>query len=160
MKAGLNMLVTFGKHQGNTVETLVLKQPDYIKWVLEQPNPSGGLGRVRTEALRIIGIFDHKPILGTCNGHGCKRPPVRFSAYAGNSETLYQWCGSCDPYEAGAVSGKLAEIKTYRDALRHIEWTDGGVKAGYKAIVKAMALRKGLPKRSGGAQVTAFFATV
>jgi hypothetical protein len=160
METTSTMLVTFGKkHQGKTVESLILKEPDYIKWVLEQPNPTGGLARVKAEALRLIGIFDQKPIMGPCNGHGCKQPPVRFSAYAGNSEALYQWCDSCNPYEAGAVSGKLAEIKTYRDALRHVEWTDGGVKSGYKAIVKAMALRKGLPKRSGDAQVKAFFAT-
>jgi len=153
------MLVTFGKHQGKAVETLLLKEPDYIKWVLEQPSPSGGLGRVQAEVLRLIAIFDRKPILGTCYKHSCNQPPIRFSAYAGNSEMLYQWCGTCDPYEAGAMNGKLAEIKTYREALRHIEWTDGGVKSGYKAIVKAIALRKGLPKRTGDAQVTAFFAT-
>jgi len=154
------MVVTFGKHKGKTVGSLVLKEPDWIKWVIEQPSPSGGLGRVQVEALRLIAIFDQKPILGTCNGHGCKLPPVRLSAYAGNSEMVYQWCGSCDPYEAGAASGKLAEIKSYRDALRHVEWTDGGVKSGYKAIVKAIALRKGLPKRTGDAQIAEFFATV
>ena len=149
------MLVTFGKHQGKTVESLILKEPDYIKWVLEQASPSGGLARVQTEALRLIGIFDQKPITRDCMGHGCKRPAVRFTAYARNSADLYPWCATCDPYQAGAIGGKLTEIKTYRDAIHHVTWTDGGVKAGYKSIVKAMALRKGLPQRSGAAQMAA-----
>jgi len=52
----------------------------------------------------------------------------------------------------------LTVVRTYSDALHYIEWTVRGVKSGYKAIIRALALRKGLPKRSGDAQVDAFFA--
>src|ERR1041384_2473436 len=126
-------------------------------WVLEQANPTGGLGRVQAEALRLISIFDQKPIGRSCMGHECKQPAVRFTAYAGNSVDLYPWCAACDPYQAGANSGKLTVIQTYQDALKHVTWTDGGVKAGYRSILKAMALSKGLPKRSGEAQINTFF---
>jgi hypothetical protein len=151
------MLVNFGKHEGKTVEMLVLKEPDYVKWVLYQPSPSGELERIRSETLRLIAIFDHKPILGSCTGRECVNSPVRFSAYAGSSETLYTWCGSCDPYEAGANSGRLTDIYTHPDALAHVDRTERGVRSGYRAIVKAMAVAKGLPNRSGEAQVRAFF---
>lgn len=151
------MVVMFGKHQGKTVAFLVLKEPDYVRWVLEQQNPTGGLARVHAEAKRLIAIFDQKPIIGSCMGHNCKQPAVRFTAYAGNSAALYTWCATCDPYESGANSGTLTEIRGFRDALRHVTWTDGGAKSGYKSIVRAMALRKGLPLRSGSPQITAFF---
>lgn len=151
------MLVPFGKHQGKTVGTLVLKHPDYIKWVLAQQGPTGGLKRIRDEAERLIRIFDAKPILGACSGRNCKRPPVIFSAADRSSSLLYQWCDSCDPYQSGAAPGKLTVVRTYRAALNHVESTCGGVKSSYKTIIGVIAQRKGLPKRSGERQVDAFF---
>jgi len=152
------MLVTIGKHKGKTVGTLVLKHPDHIKWVLEQRAASGGLAQIQREAERLIEIFDAKPILGACSGRNCLRQPVRFTAHAGRASALYPWCDSCDPYTAGAPPGTLAEIRTYRDALRHIEWTYEGLSSGYKAIIKAIARSKGLPKRVGEQEIDAFFA--
>lgn len=151
------MIVSFGKHKGMAVETLVLKEADYIRWVLLHPDPSGELASLRTEVSRLIAIFDQKPFVGKCSGAGCARAPVRVSAYAGSADSIYQWCGSCDPYSEGAADGKLTFIQTYAQALRHVTSTDRGVQSSYRTIVKNLAIAKGLPKRSGEVQVREFF---
>jgi hypothetical protein len=51
----------------------------------------------------------------------------------------------------------LTEVRTYREALEHVEFTCGGGKADYKAIIRDFALAKGLPQRSGEKQIEAFF---
>ena len=152
------MLVSFGKHKGKTVARLVTKEADYVKWVLGQPDATGGLARLRSEMIRLIHIFDSKPIIGTCYHRGCERPPTRFSAYVGAEGGLFAWCDLCDPYEAGAFPGRLAIVRSYKDGLQHVESTCEGRKAGYRAIIREMAIRKGLPKRSGEAALDGFFA--
>jgi hypothetical protein len=151
------MRITIGKHAGESVAEVVLKHADYCKWLLDKDDASGVLERMRVEAQRLISIFDSKPILGSCNGSGCAKRSVRFSAYRGNSELPHWWCETCSPYLAGASQGKLTIIKTYRDALDHVESTCGGTRGGYSEIIRAMAIAKGLPKRSGEKQIGDFF---
>jgi len=151
------MLVTFGKHKGKSLETLVIKEPDYIKWVLDQYAAEGPLAKLREEAVRLTSIFDNKPILRQCLGHQCTKRSVRFTAYTGVWSPLYYWCAKCDPYEQGALKGKLTVLTRYREALQHVEFSCYGDKAGYKAIIRDIALAKGLPQRSGESQVESFF---
>src|SRR5690348_4053546 len=118
------MLVTFGKHQGRTVEELVLKEPDYVVWMLMQPNPAGAMARTCHEARRLIGVFDDKPFLGPCSGRDCPRPATRCSVYGQNIQPVC-WCDDCDPYSMGASQGRLQIITGYGDAVRHVgAWCD------------------------------------
>jgi hypothetical protein len=48
-------------------------------------------------------------------------------------------------------------VKNYKGALQHVEWTCGGVKSAYKSMIRAVALAKGLPERSGDKEIDAFF---
>jgi hypothetical protein len=70
---------------------------------------------------------------------------------------LYYWCNSCDPYQAGAIEGKLTIITTYRQALDHISLSCKKRSRDYIAIVKALAHAKGLPDRVTEGQAEAFF---
>jgi hypothetical protein len=135
---------------------VVLKDPDYVQWMLTQSEPSGALARVRAEALRLMATFDAKALVAPCSGHGCRRLATRFSAYAGNTGLLNQWC-DCDPYQTGAAPGKLRILHTYRQGLAHVEQRCGGLKSGYRKIIKLMAQAKGLPTRVGDQQAAAFF---
>lgn len=40
------MQVAFGKHTGKSVELLVLKDPSYIRWILDQLNTYGAMKKV------------------------------------------------------------------------------------------------------------------
>jgi hypothetical protein len=152
------MQVTFGKHHGKYLTTLILKEPNYVKWVLEQTAAAGPLAQVKAEVERLVSIFDDKPITQGCYGRNCNKQAVKFSAYVGSPSPLCTWYDSCNPYHRGALDGKLVELKTYRKALQHVALTCGERKGRYRAIIKSIALAKGLPKRSRQQHIHAFFA--
>jgi hypothetical protein len=152
------MTITFGKYRGKSVEWLVLKAPDYLKWILEQPDSTCNLASVKTEALRLISLFDAKQITKPCLGSNCSKAAIQFTAYQGNPYLIYAWCDTCDPYQQGASPGKLTFIKTYRDALNYVKRDGGGRSSDYKGAIKKIAMAKGLPARSSEAQMKEFFA--
>src|SRR4051812_5070141 len=112
---GESMELSFGRHQGRTVEELVLKEPGYLMWMLTQPSPTGEFARAVHEARRLIAVFDAKPFVRACYGTDCKSLATRFSAYRQSTE-LFFWCGECDPCELGAWPTKITILKTYLDA--------------------------------------------
>lgn len=152
------MQISFGKHNGKSAEEVVLKNGSYVKWVLSQPDAGAGLSRLRAELKRLVGKLDAKPIVGKCHGHNCSNQPLRFSAYWNNDSSLFSWCETCDPYSAGALEGKLYSIRSYEDALSHVELRCGGTQAGYDRMARALAEKKGLPSRVGAAAAKKFFA--
>jgi hypothetical protein len=142
------MIIDFGKYQGKSVEWLVLNAPDYLKWVLELAAPTGGLVAVKAEALRLISLFDRKQILKSCLGRGCAKTATQLSGYQGNSYSMYAWCDTCDPYQAGATRWKLRLIRTYNDALDFIQQTCDRRRSAYRAAIGTIARAKGFPERS------------
>lgn len=56
----------FGKHSDKSIEVLLLKDPDYVFWMLDLEDSAGSMARACAEASRLIAIFDEKPMLGTC----------------------------------------------------------------------------------------------
>lgn len=152
------MLITFGKYKKSSVASVVLKDPDYVRWVLRQENPEGALSKVKNEMKNLIAAFDSMPIMRKCNGLNCQEKSTLFSTYSGSASSLFFWCDLCNPYQCGANKGKLTTHKTYKEALEHIDFSCNGTKAGYKAIIRGLAIAKGLPKRSGEVQIAAFFA--
>jgi len=148
----MNALV--GKHQGKSMEQLVVKEPAYIHWLLAQ-SPTGGLLAMKNEAKRLIQIFDAKPYAVSCFNR-CGRPATRFSVY-GNGIAPMWWCAACDPYGQGANQGKLQILISYMQALSHVDFFCGGRTTDYRSLIKDMAQAKGVT-RAGAAQLTALFA--
>ena len=151
------MLMKVGIHEGTLVETLVLKRPDYVAWVLTQTNATAGLQECRDEAIRLIEKFDAKPILRKCHRANCPNTATRYTVYVKDVRTPFCWCSSCDPHRGGAEKGKLTEIISYKDALRYVAKTCKGGATNYKALIRAMAITKGLPERAREADNEAFF---
>lgn len=150
------MVIPFGtKHKGEKIGKVLLKDPSYIMWALEQSG-SGAMLAVQAEAKRLISKFDSKPILVPC--FKCKSAASYFSCYSNNASALYAWCKSCDPYSQAANQGKLTNVRTFAEAMRFIQFSCGDTKGERNNIVKRMAEAKGLPRRVGDAQVDAFFA--
>ena len=57
LERGIPMIINFGKYAGKSVEFLILKQPEYVKWILDSDGIIGPLFRVKEEILRLINIF-------------------------------------------------------------------------------------------------------
>jgi hypothetical protein len=151
------MDITFGKHAGKALELIILKEPDYLTWMLAQTGATGAMKQAQLEAERLISIFDKKPYIKACEGNSCGKPSTRCTVYMHNVLTPYWWCANCDPYQSGANSGKLYPISTYRQALQHVALHCGGKASDCKAIIKEMAIAKGLPSRVGKPQAQKFF---
>jgi hypothetical protein len=153
------MILSFGKkHAGKSLELLVLKEPDYIKWMLEQKNPGAAMKRAQDEAKRLIAKFDAMPFTENCSGHtGSPHPATRCTVYGNNVRGPYWWCDACNPYQSGANPGKLQEVRSYGQALRHVASFCGGRVSDYKSLIRDLAAAKGLPSRVGEKQAQAFF---
>jgi hypothetical protein len=151
------MIITFGEYRKRSVEWLVLKRPDYVKWILERPAVAGPLAAVKAEVLRLVSIFDAKPILKPCSGRNCSKTAIRFSAYQGVSYDMWAWCEACDPFRFGAAPWKLTDIGTYNDALEFVRQKCDRRGPDYRAAIDAIARAKGFPDRSSEARIQRFF---
>lgn len=149
------MLINIGKkYNGKSTEIVLLKEPDYVKWVLNKSDATGPLLRIKNDFQRLIEIFDSKDLIAEC--HKCKEPATRLSFYKGNTIPM-TWCTECDPYTQGAIEGKLNIFNDYNSALEFVEYYYGGNKSSYKSIIRNIASLKGLPERVGEKQAQDFF---
>lgn len=160
------MNVGFGKHADVDVRRLVLKNPDYVEWVLGEPSPSGKLATLAARLQSHIRTFDKAPFVTPCNGRGksregkCTRPTTRGTAYrshSGLSVALYFWCDKCDPRQSGAAA-MLIDVRTYREALDVVATlSPRPKKSEYAMIVGYLADAKGLPPRLTAKVLDEFF---
>jgi hypothetical protein len=149
------MLATIGAHKGTSMDILVLKQPDYINWLLPY-DAKGPLEAMKTEAVRLVDVFDAKELVVSCSGDGCKRAASRFSMY-GADVTPMCWCADCDPHLLGAKPGKIQVMQTYRDCMAHVTRHCGAQKNAYIEVIKRVARVKGMGARVGELQAQTFF---
>jgi hypothetical protein len=126
---------------------------------LSQKDATGPMAIVQKEARRLISLFDKKPILKKCFGHNCSNIATRCTVYNINVEGPFWWCDTCDPYQRGALGGKLQALITYSQAISHVDMYCRGRKEDYQSIIRSMAEAKGLPARVGKVQAAAFFTT-
>ena len=103
----------------------------------------------------LIGIFDDKPFVKKCNGKYCNNLATRACAYIGGFPLTY-WCEQCDPYSAGAMRGKLLEIRTYDDAVSYAT-SYLSTRTATPKFIKKFAQAKGLPARIGKRVLESFF---
>jgi hypothetical protein len=148
------MKFSVGKHSGKDTRYVLLKDPDYVRWTLNQANLSGGLLAARKDLQLKKAQFDAKPFVAKCFGN-CKKPSTRASVYLGSPD-LFVWCDSCDPYSRGALQGKLDIVRSYDDALKHVEYTCGNNKAYMKDIIRQLATAKGMPARFTASAISNF----
>jgi hypothetical protein len=151
------MFMRFGKHIGKSLETVVLKEPDYVLWMLAQQDATGPLARAREEAVGLIQGFDRKPFRVPCCKSGCTRRATRCSVYRDNLGPAW-FCDECDPYSLGAAPGRLGIIRSYWDAVNHVDLYCAGRRGDLKALIRSLALAKGLSARSTDRDALAFFA--
>ena len=146
------MKLTFGKHKGKSVETIVLKHPDYAMWLLSKTDAGEPLAHIRKEVARLIRFFDSKPFVYRC--YGCRKSATRFSL-AHPSPTAYWWCDKCNPRSMGCDE-LLSVGHTYEKAMQYAALALGKDQA--RGLIRDIAEAKGLPKRVGEKQAKEFFA--
>ena len=150
------MKVGFGKYKNMTIEALVLKEAYYVAWILDQSDPSGPLARAQAEIQRLIHLFDVTPYRTKCYGHDCSKSAKYCTVYQSNAYSRMWWCDGCNPYQMGAIDGKLSRISTYRDAINHCRIFCSR-REDFNNLIKHIAQAKGLPQRVGEKQAAEFF---
>lgn len=139
---------SFGKHEDKSVAWVLLSHPDYLKWMKEQ----GMTDKKEYQfALKLLQILEEKPFSkvrcsGSCKG---SNDVTRLSLYQGRNNMNMWFCDSCDPYECGAISGKLSTIKTFNAFLNNGTQKNGLLKTYCKA--------KGVPDRKTNASLKTYF---
>lgn len=141
------MYMTFGKHEGKTIELLMIKEPKYVHWILNQPSPRGQLLDVKNHVMKLIKIFDAKPFIGkSCQGGMCDQPATRFAVYRDNLSSTW-WCDTCNPHQLGAIVGNLQMLNDYYHALRHVRMYCRERVSDYRDLLGVMAKAKGLANK-------------
>jgi hypothetical protein len=138
------------------VELLILKDPDYVAWVLGHRGAVGRLAEVQGEALRLIALFDARPVVARCHGQGCEERAAYGCVYRGAVRPTW-WCPGCDPHQQGATPGTLRVLATYLDAVGHVETSCNGRRDDLRFLVRALAQAKGLPERVSEDAAEQFF---
>jgi hypothetical protein len=146
------MKLKFGKHEGKNTEQILLSDPDFVIWMRSnRPNDV-----VTSVCNGHIATLDKKKLIRNCGG--CGAPATRVSVYRENASGFEYWCDDCNPYSLGAHEGTLSIVRTFDDAMRHIDWTCSGRKADRKTIIRKLAEAKGLASKAKAPEVVAFFA--
>jgi hypothetical protein len=151
------MKIDIGKHKGKSVGMVVLKHPDYVKWVLEKSDAEGQLRDIQMEMRRLLSVFNSKPFNKKCAGTNCNKPVAKCTVYRDNVYGPHWWCANHNPYESGANTGTLYEIRTYGDVVRYVKRVCGNRKSASVSLIKSLAQAKGLPNRVGENEVSRFF---
>lgn len=153
------MRLTFGKHKGEDSHALVVKDPSYVLWALDEGSSSGPLAALVKAINQHLRAFDAKPFTARCSGDGCTRPVVQATGYVGlNGELgmyLDFWCEGCDPHGGGAVPGRLWLIGKYSDFL-HLLRNTRSTQVDGQRLMKQLAKAKGLGRLTEAA-LDAFF---
>lgn len=141
------MKVDFGMHRGCTVEELLVRYLEYVRWLTTQRDLSYLGCAAAEEACRLEAIFDQTPFRRRrCRGTDCSNTPTHCSVDYRAGVIPYYWCDKCSPFLWPFGADDLYEIRTYRDALRHL--IESGIvqeDAAYE-LLGTLADAKALPR--------------
>lgn len=150
------MIIRFGKHHGESAENVVLRDPQYVMWVMGQTPATGAFARLASEFRRLIERFDERPIVGCCGGYGCERPATCSTIHRGSCIPRW-WCGGCDPTAVRNPPGKLIRVRSYLEVCQYAVMYSNGRRADTARLIRAIAQSKGLEDRVGEVEASAFF---
>jgi len=116
-----DMKITIGKYKGKSVEYLMINQPDYIKWILEQHDVSGELATIQKHISQLIRKFDKKPFKGqSCSSNECNKSATKFTINKQNLDP-YWWCDACEPKYPDISSDQLPSNIEYLSIIQHVD---------------------------------------
>jgi hypothetical protein len=145
------MRLQYGRYQGRTAETLLLRAPDYAAWVLRhQPD-----GRLAQHFRGLVAAFDARPLVRLCQA--CGAPAKRATTLPERAD-LYFFCDGCSLYPDMPPLGSAQDLRTWADLVDHVERAARRRPAArLRAVVRRMAQAKGAPSRITEAAAASFF---
>jgi hypothetical protein len=149
--------IRFGKHIGEDTESVMLDDPEYVRWALNQTPTTDAFVLLVHEFEGLVEHFDSIPIVARCRGEHCGHIATCCTLHRG-SATPHFWCDACDPVARGIGRTKLVQVDCYLDACDYVVACCRGREADMVHLIRALAHAKGLPARAGKQAVMAFFA--
>jgi hypothetical protein len=151
------MKITFGIHKGKTAEFLMINQPDYIKWILTQHEPSSTFATIQKHITQLIRKFDNKPFKDkSCSSNNCNHSATKFTICESDLNPHW-WCNSCEPIHADIPNDQLQSPVGYMSAIKHIDVYCNKQTFAYKSIINMIAEAKGLSANANELKLNMFF---
>lgn len=144
------MQIKSGRHANQTTEYVLLRYGNDANYIMRK-HPYGFAGKAYRS---LVKRFDAKPFATSCRR--CENTATRASAYRGAPSLLF-WCDACDPYGEGANPGMLVVIRSYIQAISHIDESCDGYREWKNDIIRSLAEAKGCPRRLTQKAAVEFF---
>jgi hypothetical protein len=139
----LQMRMPFGRHEGKSIEIMVIKFPDYLQWAAGPRGPQEALAAELAEARRLVELLDQKEFTVRCFGKSCLSRATRLAIQHGCSSSAMPLCNSCRV----PASAQVQIVRTCGEVFSHVRTTCNGTREEYRRIIRVLAMAKGLPSR-------------
>ena len=132
----------FGKHKGKSVWQLILNEPSYIHWLLNQER-TPAFDFFYRQLERLVSEFNRAPFIrekcsGMVEGSACTHPATQFTLNNESTTPVY-WCEACCPKHVMTARLTVTLGISYQDALTRCK-TEGQK----RKLIKELAIAKGL----------------
>lgn len=147
---------SFGKHENKSVIEVMIKDPSYIVWIMNQSNKSNFHEKVTLFAAHRIEVFNKIPFQKKCNFGGCENTIDCCVLLKAESHWLCDTCLQSMRDEFGRYSA----VNTYLGAVNYVTCLFDSPKArgeNSMLLVRELARAKGLPKRATLFDISNFF---
>lgn len=110
MKDKMKIKMPFGKHINKTIREILVREPDYVRWIIELKNTYGSMEYFQKLFRELVLLFN------TTHTEKCIRcgfDASSLSFYMGNPTDPYFWCYKCVKERPGGFAdpGKLVYSK-------------------------------------------------
>lgn len=146
------MRMTFGKRKGMTIEELVLRDPNYIIWMLGLEDPQGEMPFVCEEVRKLIDIFDRKRFVNPCQGRDCPKPATRCTV-SHHGLVPIVWCDTCVRQGIFQIDYEVTDYLNAATILNKL----GGSPWDLPKLIQPIAQAKGLPANAAERDMHLFF---
>lgn len=137
------MKLSFGEYSGHDLQNVIVQHPEYIASIMALKHPSGPVASVVRETLQMLREFDEEPLACPCSHANCGKNATRLIVSEESVTPASAWCDQHAPDAGKAV---LHAIRTYREAIVHVQTFMDGAKGQMQRLVKALARAKSLDK--------------
>lgn len=117
--------IGFGKHEGASIDWVMLMRPTYALWIMNRQMPTCGLREAADAIGKMAFVLDRMPLRTLCANPGCTAPASGlFAPY--NAPEVRAYCRTCRQRGFPNEPDPMTPIIAYRDAIQHVQQTYTG----------------------------------